>query len=152
MDLAEIKEFLANNQADPAVKTFVDSLADKRVSQARDKWQSEIEERVEKELEARAEVTRATEERKAALAAKIETAIQDSKIRPELAELFTPEDLGDVSDEEIESLVQGIITKASRAHDAIVKERFTAPPPTLGKTGVSAEDKFAESLRDSMGL
>ena len=147
MEIEEIKQFLKENEENPEVQRFVDSLADKRVTQARSKWEEQLPERLEKELKTRAETERARVERETQVQESLIGLLAEKKVQMEYAEPFLPSNLAEIADEALPEIVESIATKALEHREKIHKTIWAGKPP-MGSNNpmVESTDKFKQSV------
>ena len=129
MNVEQIQEALEN---DAEVKAYVDSLADKRVTAAHEKWEKQFPERVKQAMETRDAEARAMEERRTQVSLKLGELFEQAKIDTDWAEPFMPEDLGALSDDDIEPTAERIIGTVKQLRENLLRETYGAPAPRGG--------------------
>ena len=151
MNIAEIKQFIAENEADSEVKAFIDSLADRRVNQARKTWENEIPERVETEIAARQERERQAEERRVQVSEQLGERFTEAKLDPDWCEPFLPADLADIDDEKIDVVAQDVIKQVQDLRQRFLNDRYSGSTPKGGAASTQTDPEAAD-FRKAMGL
>ena len=152
MTIEDVKAFITQNENDEQVKAFVDSLADKRVTSAQQKWEKLFPERVNEAIAARDAQARAMEERRTQVSLKLGELFTEAKIDSDWAEPFMPEDLGALSDDDIEPTAERIIGTVKTLRENFLKDKYGAPAPRGGGGSMEATDPSVAEFRQAMGL
>ena len=134
MTIEDVKAFLTENANDEQVRGFVDSLADKRVTAAHEKWEKLFPERVKQAIETREAEARALEDRRTQVSLKLGELLTEAKIDTSWADPFMPEDLGALSDDDIEPTAERIIGTVKQLRDNLLRETYGGPAPRGGGT------------------
>ncbi len=145
MELADVKQFLEEHSEDQEVAKFLDSIADKRVTQARQKWEQELDEKVEQEIQRRQEAEKVQAERME----EIDNRFKAHSIDPELGRRFL-DDVGALSDEDLEPAVEKAIEQAKDVQERLIKTRFAGKAPEA--PAEKDEGGEATEFRRAMGL
>ena len=151
MNIAEIKQYIEENSDDPEVQTLVNSLADKRVNQARQKWETELPERIDTEIAKRQEREQAQQERRIQVSEQLGDRFTEAKMDPEWAEPFLPADLADIDDEQIDVVAQDVIKQVQDLRNRFLNDRYSGSTPKGGGASTQKDPQDAE-FRRAMGL
>lgn len=151
MNVDEIREYIEQNSDEPAVQQLVDSLADKRVNQAREKWERELPERVDTEIAKREEREQQRQQRRAQVSEQLGDRFAEEKIDPDWATPFLPEDLADVEDEQVPEVAEHVIGQVRDMREKLLSEKYTGKPPAGGSDS-SGTDPSVREFRKAMGL
>ena len=152
MNIAEIREFITENEADSEVKAFIDSLSDKRVNQARKTWENEIPKRVDTEIAARQERERQADERRVHVSEQLGDYFAEAKLQPEWVEPFLPDDLATIEDDQIPEIAGQITERVQDLRQRLLTERYTGTTPKGGGNSGEGKDPEAAEFRKAMGL
>jgi len=129
MEIENIKEFLETNEE---AKRFVESLADKRVTQARTKWETELPSKIEAELEQRAKIEAERQERETRLRTMLGDRLTEAKIDFDLASDFLPETF---EEDDIEKIVSSVGERVEKLRQIVLKKTFGNAKPPQGGIG-----------------
>jgi hypothetical protein len=150
MTLEDVKAFIEENAENEDVQRFVDSLADKRVNQAREKWEKELDGKVEEEIQRR--------EQKAELEHKrledVKNRFKQAGLDEELGLKFMPKDVGAMSEEDLESAI-GKATESAKDAQERLKEKFVAERfegKSIPRSGDGNTVPERNEIRKAMGL
>ncbi len=146
MTIQGIKKFLDEHADDAEVSTFVDSLADKRVDQARKRWEKELPGKVDKEIERRAVAAKKREE----LDERIDENFADAKLDPAYARAFLPPEYVGADEETLESMVHEATERATAVLSVALRDRISGSPKGGGE--VETPDPKVAEFRKGMGL
>jgi len=124
MNLIDVKAFLEENSDDPGVGRLLDSIADKRVTQARQKWEKELNGRVEAEIQRRVEAEKALAERMET----IENRFKELGIDLELGRSFLG-DVGALSEEDLEPAIEKAVEQSRGIQERLIKGRYAGKAP-----------------------
>ena len=145
MNIEDVKTFLTENAEDQQVRAFVDSLADKRVTAAHEKWEKLFPERVKQAMETRDAQARAMEDRRVQVSLKLGELFEEAKIDSTWAENFMPEDLGALSDDDIEPTAERIIGTVRNLREKLLRETYGGPAPRGGGTVEETSDEVSSA-------
>ena len=151
MNIDDIKLFLQENEDNEAVQAFINSIADKRVNQAREKWENELPAKVDTEIAARQEREQELQEKRANITAQFEKLVEAEKLSLDWCEPFLPSDMAAIEEEQLEELAAEVIPKVKSFRAALQKERYVGAGVT-GVGNLEHRDPSADQFRQAMGL
>ena len=151
MNATEIKQYIEENGDDPEVQSLVDSLADRRVNQAKQTWERDLPQRIDTEIAKRQEREQAQQERRAYVGEQLGERFTEARLDLDWAEPFLPVDLADIEDEQIDVVAQDVIKQVQDLRNRFLNDRFSAPP-IKGGGASTQKDPSATEFRQAMGL
>ena len=151
MNATEIKQYIEENGDDPEVQTLVNSLADKRVNQARQKWETELPERIDTAIAERDQREQSQRERRIQVSEQLGELFAEARIQPDWAEPFLPPDLAAIGDDQIPEIAESVTAKVNDLRERLLNDRFSAPPIKGGGASTQKDPEAAE-FRKAMGL
>lgn len=149
MDEETIKQAI---EAGPeGVKRLVESEADRRVNQAKAKWDAEFQGHVENAVNERLEANRQHQEKAERLAARFKEKLAERDVKETFAEPFTP-DFGALVDEEDEgeSKLDEIVERVANYQVKVRNDMWPGSKPKISNP--SASDPSELRFRQAMGL
>ena len=151
MNATEIKQYIEANSDDSEVKSLVDSLADRRVNQAKQTWERELPQRIDTEIAARQEREQAQQDRRAYVGEQLGERFTEARLDPDWAEPFLPIDLADIEDEQIDVVAQDVIKQVQDLRNRFLNDRYSGTTPKGGGASEQKDPKVSE-FRRSLGL
>ncbi len=153
MNAAEIKEYIEQNSDDTEVQSLVDSLADKRVNQARQKWETELPERVDTAIAEREQREQQQRERRIHVSEQLGQHFTEAGLQPEWVEPFLPEDLATIEDDAIPELAEEITATVQDLREKMLSNAYTnRSAPKGGSAAAEPQDPKKTEFRKAMGL
>ena len=153
MNITEVKEFLKDNESDPEVTKFIDSISDKRVNQATENiYKNKLPSLVEAEVTARME---REAERRENLKAEDDF---KATLQGRLKEMNVPEGIGakflndlgvNSTEEEIESRFTELATFTEGVRAKALKSQYSTNMP---KTSSSTTNDMKSQVLSNLGL
>ena len=151
MTLDEVKEFIRENENEEETQAYINSLADKRVNQAREKWERDLPNRLDTMLLERKAREQAEEEKRTNILNELGKHFKENGIQEAWAKPFLPSELTTLQDDEIAPLAIDVVAKVKEYRDSLLLEKYAGTSPVGGGTPKYQDPAEAE-LRHAMGL